>query len=211
MAGPPDDFDPRRSAILDASAQLFAAHGFRAVSMADIGAAAGMSAASLYRHFSGKGSILATLWDRALSEVLDEARSAVSAGSTPSERLELIVHGHARILVTRQTDVGSIVRRGMTEIPLLAREALREKEAVYFGLWGAELRELRPESDIEISTRVVAGLAILHSIAMSRPSNFDDGLIRQLVAMAMAGMLVRTRTRTRASAPAPAPVGEFNA
>ena len=151
-----------------------------------------MSAASLYRHFSGKGSILATLWDRALSDVMDSARAAVAAGSTPAERLELIVLGHARVLVNRHSEVGSIVRRGMAELPKAEREALHEKEAVYFELWAAQLRELRPEIDSEISTRVVAGLAILHSIATSRPSNFGDALIRQLTAMAMAGMLAQT-------------------
>ena len=49
--------------ILRASAELFAANGFDAVSLTQIAEASGMRESSLYNHFSGKNAILETLFE----------------------------------------------------------------------------------------------------------------------------------------------------
>lgn len=51
----------RRQAILDHAKRLFAASGFRAVSIEEIGAGAGISGPAVYRHFGSKEDILAEL------------------------------------------------------------------------------------------------------------------------------------------------------
>jgi AcrR family transcriptional regulator len=187
----------RRAAILQAAARLFAERGFRAVGMADIGEAAGMSAASLYRFFTGKGAILGALWDQALTEVSAAAHEAVTEAESADERLELILRAHARLLVTKYSDVGNLVRRGTVALPKDEREALSDKERVYLGLWAAQMRELLSADDGEILTRIFVGLAILHSVAMSRPRYDEVTLIEELVAMTKAGMLARAEsTRT---------------
>ena len=56
--------------ILDAAAQAFAEKGFHGVSVDEIGRRAGLSGPALYRHFSGKDEILATLLDEAMDELL---------------------------------------------------------------------------------------------------------------------------------------------
>lgn len=48
----------RRSRILAAAEQVFAAHGFHKASMQDIAAAAGMSPGNLYRYFPAKTAII---------------------------------------------------------------------------------------------------------------------------------------------------------
>ena len=56
--------DPdRRERILRAAAELVAARGFHAVSMADIGAASGIVGSGVYRHFESKSAVLAALLD----------------------------------------------------------------------------------------------------------------------------------------------------
>lgn len=191
-AGSTDLAGTRRAAILQAAARLFAERGFRAVGMADIGEAAGMSAASLYRFFTGKGAILGALWDQALSEVSAAAHDAVAEADSADERLELILRAHARLLVTKYADVGNLVRRGTVALPKNERDALSEKERVYLGLWAVQLRELLPAGDGEILTRIFFGLAILHSVAMSRPRYDEAALIEELVIMTKAGMLARS-------------------
>ena len=57
-----DDLDrlpriPRKAILLRASAELFAARGFRAVSIDEIGHAAGISGPAVYRHFATKADI----------------------------------------------------------------------------------------------------------------------------------------------------------
>lgn len=51
----------RRQQILDSAKKLFARQGFRAVSIDDIGAGAGISGPAVYRHFESKEALLAEL------------------------------------------------------------------------------------------------------------------------------------------------------
>jgi AcrR family transcriptional regulator len=51
----------REDAILAAAAELFAAHGYAAVGIDDIGAAVGVSGPAVYRYFPGKEALLAAL------------------------------------------------------------------------------------------------------------------------------------------------------
>ena len=55
----------RRDAILAAAADLFRERGFRATSLDDIGAAAGVSGPAIYRYFGSKHELLATLIEEA--------------------------------------------------------------------------------------------------------------------------------------------------
>src|SRR5947199_7590710 len=56
----------RAQAILDAALELFAEDGFAAVGVDRIGERAGIPGPHIYRHFSGKGELLATLIDQAM-------------------------------------------------------------------------------------------------------------------------------------------------
>ena len=51
----------RRSQILATAADLFAARGFHGVSVADLGAACGISGPALYKHFPSKQAMLAEM------------------------------------------------------------------------------------------------------------------------------------------------------
>jgi AcrR family transcriptional regulator len=61
--------------ILLAAAEAFHEKGFHGVGVDELGTRAGLSGPSLYRHFSGKDEILATL----LNEAMDELMSATVA------------------------------------------------------------------------------------------------------------------------------------
>src|ERR1700761_3750314 len=50
----------RRSALLHAAADLFAARGFERVSLEDLGAAVGISGPAGYRHFAGQQAVVAS-------------------------------------------------------------------------------------------------------------------------------------------------------
>ena len=53
MAVPTGAATGRREQILIVAARLFAKHGFHGVSIADLGAAVGVSGPALYRHLPG--------------------------------------------------------------------------------------------------------------------------------------------------------------
>jgi AcrR family transcriptional regulator len=76
----------RRQQILETAAELFAARGFHGVSVADLGAAVGISGPGIYKHFAGKDAVLAEMLVSISEELLtvgrrqaDEATDAVAA------------------------------------------------------------------------------------------------------------------------------------
>ncbi len=84
-AAPPADIDrpsPIEQDVLLASSALFAEHGYYAVSMEDIAAAADTSRATLYRYFSTKDKILAELTREAVAEIEKHADTLPRSADT---------------------------------------------------------------------------------------------------------------------------------
>jgi len=75
--------------ILDAAEQLFAEHGYRETTVADISSQAGMSAANLYRHYENKEDIAAACACRCLERKNEALREVLQRKKlAASERLE---------------------------------------------------------------------------------------------------------------------------
>jgi AcrR family transcriptional regulator len=89
--------DQRREEILDAAVRLFAQHGYRDTTIADIAREIGMGHGVFYRHFTGKRDILAAIVERVVGEVLGVLRGAGGGPArTAAEyrrQLESIVSG----------------------------------------------------------------------------------------------------------------------
>lgn len=84
----------KRDAILRAATQAFARHGFFHAQVADIAREAGVAAGTVYLYFRGKDDLLASVFERAMREAIDEGRAAVDASATPAERLRRIARLH---------------------------------------------------------------------------------------------------------------------
>ena len=75
---------PRREQILDTAADLFAQRGFHGVSVADLGAACGISGPALYKHFPSKDAMLAEMLVSISEELLSVGRDRrATAAATP--------------------------------------------------------------------------------------------------------------------------------
>jgi AcrR family transcriptional regulator len=107
-----DSLTEREQRILEAAAVAFRLKGFHGVGMDELGARSGLSGPSLYRHFSGKDEILATL----LNQAMDELMAAISAlTDDPADDLERALRHHARfaleqrdLVVLYQREVGNL-------------------------------------------------------------------------------------------------------
>jgi AcrR family transcriptional regulator len=78
--------DPeRKERILAAAADLIAQKGYHAVSIAEIGAAAGIIGSGIYRHFESKSSVLVDLFDPTLRTALPEPQRISSSPSPSAE------------------------------------------------------------------------------------------------------------------------------
>ncbi len=84
-----------RERVLAAARARFAAHGFAAVTMREIGEAAGLDNSSLYRHFRSKTELANAVLDRAAGEILALLSGALAPGDPPT--LDALVETAGRL------------------------------------------------------------------------------------------------------------------
>jgi AcrR family transcriptional regulator len=87
--------DRTRIAILRAAGRIFRERGFAETAMRDIAAAADLSVANLYHHFSGKDEILFFCQDRSLDLMLAAVAEARRLPGGPPMRLRHVLRAHA--------------------------------------------------------------------------------------------------------------------
>src|SRR5580658_5054268 len=93
--------DPdRKERILAAAAALGAGRGFDAISMADIGAEAGIVGSGVYRHFDSKTAILVAMADRVMDRLLTREAEIVAASPYPAQRLSMLVRDQIEVALT---------------------------------------------------------------------------------------------------------------
>lgn len=89
----------RKEEIIQAALEVVGKNGVRALTIAAIAAAAGMSEANIYRHFSGKDDIYSAVAEFIGSSVMINA-SAIAGGSRkPLEKLETIYFSHVALII----------------------------------------------------------------------------------------------------------------
>ena len=78
-----NDYDDKRQAILDRSAELFSAHGYDRASMNKIAEACGVSKANLYHYYKDKEGLLFDVIRFHLKELLEVVETADDPGAPP--------------------------------------------------------------------------------------------------------------------------------
>ncbi|MGQ0467821.1 MAG: TetR/AcrR family transcriptional regulator [Sporichthyaceae bacterium] len=92
VAPPPQSrADAQRARVVAIAADIFSRRGFRATSMNEIAAAAGLSKPTLYHYFRSKEEILVLLYTDVLDESLLDARATVAAAASPLEALRELI------------------------------------------------------------------------------------------------------------------------
>ena len=182
---------PRREQLLEAAAHLFADRGFHAVGIDDIGAAAGISGPGVYRHFPSKAALLESLCDRAMTRMLDGARTIVSDAASPSDALEGLVELHVAFGV-RERALISVWVREMRALSDDVRRSLRRRMRSYEQLWHGVLAPLREDLEAdEVAVVVGSTLAMLNGTAFTTPSVAADRHEALLRRMALSALLTR--------------------
>ena len=133
---------PRRQQILDIAADLFAARGFHGVSVAELGAACGISGPALYKHFESKDSMLAEMLVSISETLLSEGRSRVASAQGPREALEALVEWHIEFAIDHRALI-VVQDRDWSSLPDEARERVRALQRAYVDVWATQVRALR--------------------------------------------------------------------
>jgi len=130
----------RREQVLATAAELFAARGFHGVSVAEIGAACGVSGPALYKHFPSKDAILAEMLVAISEELLAVGRERV-AGADPSSALRALVDWHVDFAL-RHRSLIVVQDRDWESLPPEARERVRTLQREYVDVWADQLRRV---------------------------------------------------------------------
>jgi len=177
--------DPeRKERILVAAAALGAARGFDAISMADIGADAGIVGSGIYRHFDSKTAILVAMADRVMDRLMTRAARIISAGLDERQSLTLLVRDHIEVALTDH-DALAVYHREVRTLPEDERRRLSRAQRHYIEEWVTLLAPLRPDlADGEVRLAVHAAIGAIQSILFFRSGLAAERLTELLEAMA---------------------------
>jgi len=81
----------RREQILDSAAQVLAAKGLTAMTVADVVAGAGIAKGTFYLYFNGKEELIAALQARYTESLITRAEAVLTGPGTHAERLDELV------------------------------------------------------------------------------------------------------------------------
>lgn len=178
----------RRDQILATAAELFAARGFHGVSVADLGAACGISGPALYKHFAGKEAILAEMLVDISEQLLAVGRDRVArAGADPAAALHGLVDWHVSFALAHRALI-VVQDRDWESLPDAARERVRSLQRTYVDLWATQLQGLHPRLEAT-SARAMAHAAF--GLINSTPHSGllpDPEMARLLARMATAAL-----------------------
>ena len=167
-----------------AAAALGARRGFDALSMADIGAEAGIVGSGVYRHFDSKTAILVAMADRVMDRLMDRAGEIMAAGHGAQESLSLLVRDHIEVAQSDR-DALAVYHREVRTLPEDERRRLSRSQRHYIEEWVHLLAPLRPDlADGEVRLAVHAAIGAIQSTLFFRSGLADSRLAELLEVMA---------------------------
>ena len=193
--------DPgRKQRILAAAAALGARRGFHAISMADIGAEAGIVGSGIYRHFGSKTSILVAMLDQVMDRIATGGADIMAAGGSDAFVLSELVRDHITVAI-EDREVLAVYHREIHTLPEEDRRRLRRRQRHYIEDWVHLLAPLRTDlADGELRLAVHAAIGAIQSTLF-----FRSGLPKNQLAARLEEMAHGCLGTTPVAGPAPAP------
>lgn len=175
--------DPgRRNRILAAAADLVARKGFHAVSIAEIGAAAGITGSGVYRHFDCKSAVLVALFDQIIDDLLRDEQEIIASGADLKSALDRLIDGQIEFVVGDRK-LAQIYYNEINNLPAEDRRRLRRKQRLYLEEWVHLVSELRGDlSDSDSRTIVHAVIGAIQS-PLFHNTGMDEDRQRRLLNM----------------------------
>ena len=153
----------RRAQILATAAELFASRGFHGVSVAELGAACGITGPALYKHFVSKDAMLAEMLVSISEELLRVGTARVQEADGPVAALESLVDWHVSFALSHK-ELIVVQDRDWASLPDRAREQVRRLQREYVALWVDQVRALEPGlGELSGAARVHAVFGLLNS------------------------------------------------
>ena len=172
----------RREQILATAAELFAARGFHGVSVADLGAACGISGPALYKHFPAKDALLAEMLVSISERLLQVGRERVAAADGPAAALDALIAWHTDFALHDRALI-VVQDRDWESLPAEAREQVRSLQRAYVDLWADQLRGVHADLSVADARAMAhAAFGLINSTPHSGrlPEDEMRGLLRRM-------------------------------
>ena len=182
--------DATRIAILRAAGRIFRERGFAETAMRDIAAAADLSVANLYHHFSGKDQILFFCQDRSLDLMLAAVAEARRLPGGPAPRLRHVLRAHAGAVLDEVEGAVAHVATDALSDPLRRRIVAkrdRYEHAVRELVGACMVSRQSANGEVAVLTRAMLG-ALNWTVTWFRP---DGEQPASAVADTIANYLIR--------------------
>ncbi|MFC8661304.1 TetR/AcrR family transcriptional regulator [Streptomyces sp. NPDC057199] len=148
--------------ILDTAAAVFFEKGFHGVGVDELGKRAGLSGPALYRHFSGKDEILASLFNEALDELLS---ATAPVYEDPAEDLDRLIRHHVGFTLSHRHLVNVYQREDRSLVEPWKRQFDRRRRQ-YVARWEAAVARRFPlASTADVAVGTQACLGVIFSVA----------------------------------------------
>jgi AcrR family transcriptional regulator len=161
----------RREALLAAALPLFHRDGYHAVSMEDIGRAAGIAASSVYRHFGSKVDLLAAVYHGAARRVAETTAAALADATGPADALDRLVDSYVDLVVNHPALV-SVYATTHGALAAADRHELRKAQRLHVEEWVGLIVEVRGDRDTTAARLLAhAALNLILDLAPLRPDD----------------------------------------
>lgn len=180
----------KRETLLHEAILLFYRHGYHSVSIEDIGAAAGINASSVYRHFASKADLLAAAFGRASDRLTVALDEALAQSKTPEEAIETLVYLYVE-LSFEQSELMAVYFAEIGNLPAEQRSSLRNVQRLNIEKWAHLVCEARPDVPA-VQARFLVHAALGLVFDMGRLVHFDlapgpAGRVRRLMLTTLLG------------------------
>lgn len=183
----------RREQLLTAAARLFAARGFAAVSLDEIGAEVGVTGQAIYRHFASKQDMLGVLIGQASHFLLTRGGEIEAANGDILERLRLLVDLQTEFALS-SSDIIRVQDRDLSSVEEAMQRDIRRMQREFIDIWIRAMQQIHPhETTDQLVVRAHSVFGLINSTGHSfrslakrkQTDNFLSYLRHMLPEMAM--------------------------
>ncbi|MGW6694987.1 TetR/AcrR family transcriptional regulator [Rhodococcus sp. NPDC054953] len=162
-----------RELLLTEAMRIFNLRGYPESSIEEIGAAAGITASSVYRHFPSKADLLAAAFYRAADRLATATRAALAESAEPAAAVRRLVAAYIDLAFARP-EVLTVYFAEIGNLPAAERTDLRNVQRLHIEEWVTLLAAARPDLPAA-EARFLVHAALGQTLDIGRLMRFDTG------------------------------------
>lgn len=161
---------PTSDRIHSAAVSLFFERGYHGTSMRDVAAAVGIQMSSLYHYFPSKQSLLFSIMNQTMDDLIDNAKMAFDIDAQPREKLIAGITSHVNFHAQKYME-NFITDSELRSLDTAERKKIVAKRDNYSSLFRAVIEDGQSRGDFR-KADVSVSLAAMFSTISSVPAWF---------------------------------------